>query len=142
MGRTDRIRPRCGAYTRRTSAKSSRDGRGWICRPWRRIERPRRRAASARDCRESSAPEVGFAHSMMTRRRAIAISVCALSAVLLSSAARSQWSGRDGWVEEPAAKSLNIGGGLDHSYLEPASVHRGDDGLIYFNESSGVTKPE
>ncbi len=56
--------------------------------------------------------------------------------------AYAQWSGHDGWVEEPGANSLEAEGDPGHSYLDPASVHRGDDGLIYFNESSGVTRPE
>jgi len=75
----------------------------------------------------------------------VAISFCGLALITLlvvASPANSQWSGRDGWVEEPATKSLNVDGDPGHSYLEPASVHRGDDGLIYFNESSGVSKPE
>ena len=56
--------------------------------------------------------------------------------------AYAQWGGRDGWVEEPATKSLNVEGDPGHSYLDPASIHRGDDGLVYFNESNAVTKPE
>jgi hypothetical protein len=62
--------------------------------------------------------------------------------MLLASRAQAQWNGRDGWIEEPAAKSLNVDGTREHAYLDPASVHRGDDGLVYFNESTGVTKPE
>ena len=62
--------------------------------------------------------------------------------LLLSTRAQAQWSGREGWVEEPAAKSLDVDGDKEHSYLDPASVHRGDDGLVYFNESTGVTKPD
>ncbi len=54
----------------------------------------------------------------------------------------AQWDGRDGWVEEPATKSLNLEGDSGHSYLDPASIHRGDDGLVYFSESTGVSKPE
>ena len=73
------------------------------------------------------------------------IGFCALALttlLILPTRAQAQWSGRDGWVEEPATKSLNVEGDLGHSYLDPASVHRGDDGLVYFNESSGVTQPE
>ena len=44
------------------------------------------------------------------------------------------------WIEETNAKTLKDDPG--HSYLDPASVHRGDDGLVYFNEVSGITKPE
>ncbi len=65
-----------------------------------------------------------------------------LSALILSPRTEAQWTGRDGWVEEPAAKSLNVEGDPGHAYLDPASVHRGDDGLIYFNESSNVSRPE
>lgn len=71
--------------------------------------------------------------------------VCALAILallMLSSRSAAQWSGKDGWVEEPAAKSLNVEGDPGHAYLDPASVHRGDDGLIYFNESSNVSRPE
>jgi hypothetical protein len=53
----------------------------------------------------------------------------------------AQWNSREGWVEEPAAKSLNEEGDSGHAYLDPASVHRGDDGLMYFNESSNVRRP-
>jgi hypothetical protein len=71
------------------------------------------------------------------------IGSCALVMLLARPAhSQAQWSGRDGWVEEPATKSLNVASDPGHSYLEAASVHRGDDGLVYFNESSGVTKPE
>jgi hypothetical protein len=66
--------------------------------------------------------------------------VLALAALLFAIHANAQWSGHDGWVEETNGKTLVDDPG--HSYLDPASVHRGDDGLIYFNESNGVTKPE
>jgi len=59
--------------------------------------------------------------------------------LLLSTRAEPQWNGRDGWVEEPETK---VEGGTGHSYLDPASVHRGEDGLIYFNESADVPRPE
>ena len=62
--------------------------------------------------------------------------------LVFSNRAEAQWSGKDGWVEEPATKSLNLEGDPGHAYLDPASVHRGDDGLIYFNESSNVSRPE
>ncbi len=64
------------------------------------------------------------------------------SVLLVSIPAAAQWDGRDGWVEEPAAKSLNVEGDPGHAYLDPASVHRGDDGLIYFNESANVSRPD
>jgi hypothetical protein len=65
-----------------------------------------------------------------------------LTVLILSSRTEAQWAGKDGWVEEPATKSLNVVGDSGHAYLDPASVHRGDDGLIYFNESSDVSRPE
>jgi hypothetical protein len=65
-----------------------------------------------------------------------------LTGLMLSNRIEAQWAGKDGWVEEPAAKSLNVEGDPGHAYLDPASVHRGDDGLIYFNESSNVSRPE
>jgi hypothetical protein len=63
--------------------------------------------------------------------------VAALAALPIGT--RAQSSGRDQWVEEPAAV---VEGEPGHSYLDPASVRRGDDGLVYFNESTGVTKSE
>jgi|ERR1700733_3473843 hypothetical protein len=72
------------------------------------------------------------------RLRALTI----LTILILSTRAEAQWTGRDGWVEEPAAKSLNVKGKPGHAYLDPSSVHRGDDGLIYFNESSDVSRPD
>jgi len=71
--------------------------------------------------------------------------VCLLAiliVVIFSNRSEAQWAGKDGWVEEPAAKSLNVEGKPGHAYLDPASVRRGDDGLIYFNESSDVSRPE
>ena len=65
-----------------------------------------------------------------------------LTILMPSARSEAQWSGRDGWVEEPAVKSLNVEGGSGHAYLDPASVHRGNDGLVYFNESSNVSRPE
>ncbi len=74
-----------------------------------------------------------------------AVGFCALGIVMvlmLSSRGEAQWTGRDGWVEEPATKSLNVEGPRGHAYLDPASVHRESDGLVYFNESSDVMRPE
>jgi hypothetical protein len=65
-----------------------------------------------------------------------------LIGLIFSNRTEAQWAGKDGWVEEPAAKSLNVEGNPGHAYLDPASVRRGDDGLIYFNESSDVSRPE
>jgi hypothetical protein len=65
-----------------------------------------------------------------------------LTILIFSNRIEAQWAGKDGWVEEPAVKSLNVEGKPGHAYLDPASVHRGDDGLIYFNESSDVSRPE
>jgi hypothetical protein len=74
----------------------------------------------------------------ITKASAIAI----LAIVIFATGGEAQWTGRDGWVEEPEVKSLNVKGGGGHAYLDPASVRRGDDGLIYFNESADVTRPE
>jgi hypothetical protein len=66
-----------------------------------------------------------------------------LAALLIRSApAAAQWAGRDGWVEEPDSKSLNLAGDPGHAYLDSTSVHRTDDGLIHFNKSSNVTRAE
>jgi hypothetical protein len=62
--------------------------------------------------------------------------------MILCAGVDAEWSGRDGWVEEPGAKSLDIGGAPGHAYLDSASVHRGSDGLVYFNESANVSRPE
>jgi hypothetical protein len=56
--------------------------------------------------------------------------------------ADAEWSGRDGWVEEPGAGSLHVADEAGHAYLDSASVHRGSDGLVYFNESANVLRPE
>ncbi len=77
----------------------------------------------------------------MNRARQVSI-IFAISILLVAGSAYAQWSGHDGWIEEPAANPLEAKGDPGHSYLDPASVHRGDDGLVYFNESSGVTKPD
>jgi len=74
------------------------------------------------------------------RRRICALAI--LTALAFFADSQAQWAGRDGWVEEPAVKSLNVEGPAGHAYLDPASVHRGDDGLVYFNESSNVSRPE
>jgi hypothetical protein len=68
--------------------------------------------------------------------------IAILTVLLLSNRIEAQWTSKDGWVEEPATKSLNVEGDPGHAYLDPTSVHRGDDGLIYFNESSNVSRPE
>ncbi len=65
-----------------------------------------------------------------------------VTVLVLSTSAEAQWSGRDGWVEEPATKSLNVEGDPGHAYLDSTSVHRGDDGLVYFNESADVSRLE
>ncbi|MHB8384338.1 MAG: hypothetical protein ACYDC3_18585 [Candidatus Binataceae bacterium] len=64
-----------------------------------------------------------------------------IAILMLSTGALAQWAGRDGWVEEPDTKSLNAAGGPGHAYLDSTSVHRTDDGLIHFNESSNVSRP-
>jgi len=83
----------------------------------------------------------------LQKRRAYAFrlvgALAILAVLILSVTAEAQWSGRNGWVEEPAVKSLNVEGeDLGHAYLDPSSVHRGNDGLIYFNESANVSRPE
>lgn len=50
--------------------------------------------------------------------------------------------GFDEWIEEPGATALDAGHSPTHSYLDPSSVEKGDDGLIYFTESSDVSRPE
>jgi hypothetical protein len=70
------------------------------------------------------------------------ILIIALAILALAVPAFAQWNGRDGWIEEPDAKSLNVGQDASHSYLDTNSVHRGSDGLVYFDESADVTRPE
>lgn len=65
---------------------------------------------------------------------AAVVAVLACPALVLAQSAE-----RNGWVEEPGAK---VEGQPGRAYLDPASVHRGTDGMIYFNESSGVTRIE
>ena len=81
-------------------------------------------------------------HSEQRRRMRTIGTLATLIVLMLCARSDAQWSGRDGWVEEPAVKSLNVEGGSGHAYLDPASVHRGNDGLVYFNESSNVSRPE
>ena len=50
-----------------------------------------------------------------------------LTILILSTRAEAQWTGRDGWVEEPAAKSLNVKGKPGHAYLDPSSVRLAPD---------------
>jgi hypothetical protein len=77
----------------------------------------------------------------VTKSRIARPFIAALLLCSLSSAARAQWNGHDGWIEEPGFKSLNVSGGSGHAYLDSASVHRESDGLTYFNESADVTRP-
>jgi hypothetical protein len=74
----------------------------------------------------------------------VCVCAAAMIAMLLAYAAagEAQWKGSDGWIEEPKAKSLNVDGGSGRAYLDSTSVHRGSDGLIYFNESTGVSRPD
>ncbi len=65
-----------------------------------------------------------------------------VSLLIPSVPAIAQFAGRDGWIEEPDTKSLDIAGDPGHAYLDSTSVHRTDDGLIHFNESSNVTRAE
>lgn len=75
-------------------------------------------------------------------RRAREFLASSLVIFALAVPASAQWTGRDGWIEEPDAKSLNVGQGAAHSYLDAKSVHRGADGLVYFDESADVSRPE
>ena len=77
----------------------------------------------------------------MSRLRIVCVAGL-ISIAGFSGSARAQWSGRDGWIEEPGAKSLNVDSAPTHAYLDSASVHRGSDGLVYFNESTDVAHPE
>ena len=84
---------------------------------------------------------------MRTRNlcRAIGVAALAISMFALASNHRdadAQSTGGDGWVEEPATKSLDVDGAHGRAYLDPASIYRGSDELVYFNESSDVTRPE
>jgi len=74
------------------------------------------------------------------RARHISVAIVLASFLCAATDAHAQWNGHDGWIEETNAKTLKDDPG--HSYLDPASVHRGDDGLVYFNEISGVTRPD
>ena len=56
--------------------------------------------------------------------------------------ARAQESNHDGWIEEPGFKSMNVKGSSGRAFLDSSSVHRESDGLVYFNESADVTRPE
>jgi hypothetical protein len=67
------------------------------------------------------------------------MALIAVAVLTLANSARAQADQREQWVEEPAAV---VEGEPGHSFLDPASVRRGDDGLVYFNESTGVTKSE
>ena len=68
--------------------------------------------------------------------RALRVSLALAISVLIASIALAQGSAHDEWIEEPGANPLEAKGDPGHSYLDPGSVHRGDDGLVYFNESS------
>ena len=77
---------------------------------------------------------------MSASRNAWCLSVAAVAAVLACPAfALARSAERNGWVEEPGAKVEGLTG---RAYLDPASVHRGADGVVYFNESTGVARPE
>jgi hypothetical protein len=89
--------------------------------------------------RRNSRADLGPELSPIRSHAAVALIVILLS---LPAIAHAQWSGRDGWVEEPGAKSLNLDSAATHAYLDSASVHRGSDGLVYFNESTDVAHPE
>jgi len=79
--------------------------------------------------------------SLLGCTRVWALALAIVTVLILPAWAQAQWSGRDGWVEEPGTKSLNVND-PGHSYLDPASVHRGNDGLVYFVESTDASQPE
>ncbi len=66
-------------------------------------------------------------------------SIVVAAALLLPATAIAQSSSSDGWVEEPGAR---VEGQPGRAYLDPASVHRGTDGMVYFSESTGVTRDQ
>jgi len=68
-------------------------------------------------------------------------SLFALVVLLLPICAEAQTTGRSQWVLEPQTESLDVEGGSGPSYLDPSSIHRGTDGLVYFHESSDVDDP-
>jgi hypothetical protein len=74
--------------------------------------------------------------------RVMSASIIAVALSLLAAAADAQWSSHDGWIEEPGFKSMNVKGGSGRAYLDSSSVRRESDGLIYFNESADVTRPD
>ncbi len=77
------------------------------------------------------------------RTFALAITTALVMIVSLSNRAAAQSKSSDGWIEEPGVKSLDVDGGSGvRAYLDSASVHRGDDGLVYFVESSNVARSE
>jgi hypothetical protein len=76
------------------------------------------------------------------RCRAMTAAIVLSTFAAASSGAGAQAEGRDGWIEEPATHSLNVDGAHGRAYLDTASVYRGNDGLVYFNESADVTRSE
>jgi len=46
------------------------------------------------------------------------------------------------WIEEPGATALDAKHSPTHSYLDPSTVQKGDDGLVYFTESADVANPK
>jgi len=64
----------------------------------------------------------------------------AVALLLVPASIRAQTAGRAQWVLEPNTQAVdNIPG---RSYLDPASVHRGNDGLVYFTESTEVKRDQ
>jgi hypothetical protein len=64
----------------------------------------------------------------------------AATVLLFQTRATAQGNGHQGWVQEPPPRSLNVEDS-GHAYLDSESVHPGEDGLIYFNESSSASGP-
>lgn len=71
---------------------------------------------------------------MMSRPLAIA-AMLVIATVMVATAQTIP----DGWVEETGTKVEGMGG---RSYLDTSSIHRGEDGLVYFNESVGLSRPD
>ncbi len=72
---------------------------------------------------------------MMSRPLAI-VAILVIGTVIV---ARAQTTKPDGWVEETGTQVEGMGG---RSYLDTSSIHQGEDGLVYFNESVGLSRPD
>jgi len=66
--------------------------------------------------------------------------IAAMTVLLVQTPGAGARNDGEGWVQEPVSSSSKVEDS-GHAYLDSASVHRGDDGLIYFNESTGGLPP-